>query len=135
MTAPAGSPGPSRAWALAAAAGVAAIESTILIAVIAFGSVRSGPVLVAALALKYPFCYALTRRRPGAWMALLLWEVTGVVAALAKPGLPLYQRLTELGLAGGCLVLLALAASTFPAPTFGGVRPGDARDGPSGGAR
>lgn len=117
MTAPA--TGSSRMWALAAAAGVAAAESTILIAVIAFGSVRSGPVLVVALALKYPFCYALTRRRPGAWMALLLWEGTGLVAALAKPGLPAYERLTELGLAGGCLVLLALAASTFPSPTLG----------------
>jgi hypothetical protein len=110
----------NRAWTLAAAAGVAAAESTVLIAVIAFGSVRSGPVLIAALALKYPFCYALTRRRPGAWMALLLWEGTGLVAALAKPGLPVYQRLTELGLAGGCLVLLGMAASTFPTPTFGG---------------
>jgi hypothetical protein len=135
MTAPGHPASKSRAWALAAAAGVAAAESTILIAVIAFGSVRSGPVLVAALALKYPFCYALTRRRPGAWMALLLWEVTGIVAALAKPGIPLYQRVTELGLAGGCLVLLVLAASTFPAPTFGGVRPGDTWDGPHGGAR
>jgi hypothetical protein len=113
-------PTPSnRAWTLAAAAGLAAAESTILIAVIAFGSVRSGPILVAALALKYPFCYALTRHRPGAWMALLLWEGTGVVAAVAKPGLPVYQRVTELGLAGGCLVLLAMAASTFPSPTFG----------------
>jgi len=115
----AGQASAGREWALAAAAGVAAIESTILIAVIAFGSVRSAPVLIAALAIKYPFCYALTRHRPGAWMALLLWEATGLVAALAKPGLPLYQRVTELGLAGGCLVLLAMAASTFPTPTFG----------------
>jgi len=117
MTAP--SAAGNRAWTLAAAAGVGAAESTILIAVIAFGSVRSAPVLIAALALKYPFCYALTRHRPGAWMALLLWESTGLVTALAKPGLPVYQRVTELGLAGGCLVLLAMAASTFPTPTFG----------------
>jgi hypothetical protein len=108
-----------REWTLAAAAGVAAAESTILITVILFGSVRSGPILVAALALKYPFCYALTRRRPGAWLALLLWEGTGLFAALAKPGLPAYQRLVELALTGGCLALLGAGASTFPTPTFG----------------
>jgi hypothetical protein len=108
-----------REWTLAAAAGVAAVESTLLITVIAFGSVRSGPILIAAVALKYPFCYALTRHRPGAWLALLLWEGTGVLAALAKPGLPAYQRVVELALAGGCLVLLGAGASTFPSPTFG----------------
>jgi hypothetical protein len=112
----AGSPGSGREWTLPAAAGLAALETTVLITIIAFGSYRAAPALVVFLALKYVFCWALLRRRPGAWMALLLWEGTALVAALAKPGLPALQRLLEVAVAGTCLVLLGAAASTFPAP-------------------
>ena len=84
--------------------------------IIALGSYRAAPALVVFLAFKYVFCFGLLRRRPGAWMALLLWESTGVVAALSKPGLPLVQRLAEVLVAGVCLVLLGAAASTFPSP-------------------
>jgi hypothetical protein len=105
-----------REWALPAAAGLAALETTVLIAVIAFGSYRRAPALIGFLAVKYLFCWGLLGRRPGAWMALLLWEGTGVIAALAKPGLPAFERLLEVSLAGACLVLLGAAASTFPSP-------------------
>jgi hypothetical protein len=107
---------PGREWTLAAAAGLAALETTVLITIIAFGSYRAAPALVFFLAIKYVFCWGLLRRRPGAWMALLLWEVAGVIAAIAKPGLPAVQRLLEVAIAGTCLGLLGAAASTFPTP-------------------
>jgi hypothetical protein len=111
-----GSGRPDREWTLPAAAGLAALETTILITVIAFGSYRAGPALIVFLACKYLFCWGLLRRRPGAWMALLLWEASGVLAALAKAGLPAIERLLEVSVAGACLVLLGAAASTFPSP-------------------
>jgi hypothetical protein len=107
---------PGREWTLPAAGGLAALETTVLIAVIAFGSYRNGPYLIAFLSLKYLFCWGVVRRRPGAWMALLLWEATGVVAAVAKPGLGAPQRLLEVAVALTCMVLLGAAASLFPSP-------------------
>jgi hypothetical protein len=94
-----------REWTPPAAAGLAALDPTVLITIVAFGSYRAAPALV-----------ALLRRRPGAWMALLLWEGTALVAALAKPGLPALQRLLEVAVAGTCLVLVGGAAATLPAP-------------------
>jgi hypothetical protein len=105
-----------REWTLPAGAGLVALETTILISVIAFGSYRAGPALVGFLCLKYVFCWGLVRRRPGAWMALLLFEGTTAVVALAKPGLPIYERALEEILALGCIVLLAAAATVFPSP-------------------
>jgi len=107
---------PGREWTLAAAAGLAALETTILITVLAFGSYRFAPLLVIFLAAKYVFCWGLLRRRPGAWMMLLLWEGTGLVAALTKPRLPLVERSFESLIALACLVLLVAAASVFPPP-------------------
>jgi len=105
-----------REWTLPAVAGLAALETTVLISIIAFGSYRAGPALIAFLSLKYVFCLGLLRRQPGAWMALLLFEVTAAFAALAKPGLPLYERGLEEAVSVTCIVLLAVAATVFPSP-------------------
>ncbi len=99
-----------------AVAGLCALETTVLISIIAFGSYRAGPALIGFLSLKYLFCWGLLHRRPGAWMALLLFEATTAVAALTKPGLPIYQRTLEEMVAVGCIVLLAASATLFPAP-------------------
>lgn len=107
---------PAREWTLPAVAGLAALETTVLISVIAFGSYRAGPTLIVFLALKYLFCLGLVNRRPGAWMALLLFEATAAVAAVAKPGLPIYQRALEELISVTCIVLLAAAATLFPSP-------------------
>ncbi len=107
---------PGREWTLPAVAGLAALETTVLISVIAFGSYRAGPALIGFLALRYLFCWGLLRRLPGAWMALLLFEVTTAVVALTKPGLPIYERALEEAVSVGCIVLLAAAATLFPAP-------------------
>lgn len=109
-------PPPRREWTLPAVAGLAALETTVLISIIAFGSYRAGPVLIGFLALKYLFCWGLLRRLPGAWMALLLFEVTTAFVALTKPGLPIYERALEETVSVGCIVLLAAAAPLFPAP-------------------
>jgi hypothetical protein len=106
----------SRAWTLPAVAGLAALETTVLISIIAFGSYRAGPTLIGFLALKYLFCLGLLHRRPGAWMALMLFEATAAVAALTKPGLPVYERTLEELISVTCIVLLAAAAALFPSP-------------------
>jgi hypothetical protein len=92
------------------------LETTVLISIIAFGSYRAGPALIGFLAVKYLFCWGLLHRRPGAWMALLLFEVTTAVSALTRPDLPIYQRALEEAVSLGCIVLLAASAALFPAP-------------------
>ena len=109
-------PATGREWTLPAAAGLAALEATILITVLAFGSYRAAPLLIFFLAIKYLFCWGLLRQRPGAWMAIMLWELTGLVAALAKPGIPLFERLIEAAMAATCVGLLAAASALFPPP-------------------
>jgi hypothetical protein len=108
--------GSGREWTLAAAAGLAALETTVLITVLAFGSYRFAPLLIVVLAVKYVFCFGLLRRRPGAWVLLLLWEATDFLVALTKPGLPLLERSFQAVLAATCLVLLGAASSLFPTP-------------------
>lgn len=89
-----------RAWTLPAAAGLAALEATALIAVLAFAGGRAAPLFVVMLATKFPFCLALLRRLHGAWFGLLLWELGGMLAALTAPRTPLPLRLLELATAG-----------------------------------
>src|SRR3954470_9337005 len=110
----------TRAWALPAAAGLAALENTALIAALALTAPRAAPLAIALLALKYPFCLGTLRRLPGAYLVVWLWEIAGVSAALAKPGLSLSTRLLELTAAGGCIYLLARSAAVFPSPTLPG---------------
>lgn len=103
-----------RAWTLPAAAGLAALEATALIAVLAFGGGRAAPLLITLLALKFPFCLGLLRRLHGAWFGLLLWEFGGMLAASTAPGTPLLLRLLELVTAAAVTVLLFLAMPLFP---------------------
>src|SRR5437660_1955014 len=103
--------GAPRAWALPAAAGLAALETTALIAALALSAPRAAPLAIALLAIKYPFCLMVLRRHPGAYLALWLWEIAGVLAALVKPGLPVATRGLEILAAGTCLGLLAAGAS------------------------
>src|SRR5947207_7445237 len=75
----------TRAWALPAAAGLAALEVTALITALALNAPRAAPLAIALLALKYPFCLGLLRRLPGAYLGIWLWEIADVSAAIAKP--------------------------------------------------
>ena len=108
----------ARAWTLPAAAGVAALETTALIAALALGAPRAAPLAIALLAVKYPFCVGLLRRQPGAYLVVWLYEIAGFVAATAKPNVALVTRLLELVAAAGCMALLAASASLFPSATL-----------------
>lgn len=104
----------ARGWTVPAAAGVAALEATALAAVLLMRGTKSAPFYIACLAVKIPFCIALARRWAGAWLALVLYELTGVFAALVAPRVPIMLRLLEVALAGTVLALLALALPLFP---------------------
>ena len=103
----------SRAWVLPAAAGLATLETTALIAILALRSPPWAPLAIAMLLVKYPFCYLVVRRSAGALLGLMLWEVAGMAAALTRPA-PLAVRLLELTVATTVLVLLIAAVPLFP---------------------
>jgi len=103
-----------RAWTLPAAAGVAALETTGLIAALAITGPRAAPYAIALLATKYPFCLAMLARRHGAYLVIWLWEFTALGAALLKPGLALSTRFLEFVAAGLCCALLFASAPLFP---------------------
>jgi hypothetical protein len=98
------------AWAVWLSAG----EALGIMAVLAMRGARTAPFFAACLALKLPFCWALSRRHPGAWLAIVLWELTGVLAALVAPGLPLLLRGAELAIAGAAVALLTCSLPSFP---------------------
>ncbi|MDQ1444321.1 MAG: hypothetical protein QOI20_785 [Acidimicrobiaceae bacterium] len=104
----------ARGWTVPAAAGLAALETTAVIAVLVSRHSRSAPLSIACVAVRYPFCLGVLRRRAGAWLALVLWEGTGVFAAVVAPRVPLLLRVLELGLAAGVLALLGAALPLFP---------------------
>ena len=111
MTAPAAH---ERAWTLPAAAGLAAVEATVAIAVLLYAGHKGPAVFVTFLALKYPICWMLMRRQPWAFFALLLWEFTVVFAALFAPRIPLGLRAVELAMAATVIGLVFASTHLFP---------------------
>jgi hypothetical protein len=103
-----------RAWTLPAAAALAAVEVTVTISVLLYGSHLVRPLFLAVLALKYPICWMLLRRQAWAFLALVLWEFTVALAAVFAPGVPLALRLVELGFAASVSALLLTSAHFFP---------------------
>ena len=99
---------------LRAAAALAAVETTGLIVAVVARSGARVPLLLAALAVKYPFCALVLRRRAGAFMGLLLWEAAGAIGALAATRSPLELRLAVLAVAVTVIGLLIASASSFP---------------------
>lgn len=102
-----------REWTLPAAAALATLETTALIALLALQSPRWAPLAIAMLLVKYPFCYLVLRRSPGAFLGLMLWELAGVAAALVRPA-PLAVRLLELAVSAGVFALLIASIPLFP---------------------
>jgi hypothetical protein len=100
--------------ALAAAVALSVLEVLGVIAVLSLRGTRSAPLWSVCVALKLPFCWALSRRHPGAWLAVALWELTGVFAALVAPRLPLLLRGAELAVAGSAVALLVVSLPLFP---------------------
>jgi hypothetical protein len=103
-----------RAWTLPAAAGLAALEVTVTIAVLLYGSHLGRPLFLAVLALKYPICWMLLRRQAWAFLALLLWEFSVAFAAVFGPGIALPLRLVELAFAASVIALLFASSHLFP---------------------
>ena len=108
------SPSHERAWTLPAAAALAAVEVTVTISVLLYGSHLGRPLFLAVLAIKYPICWMLLRRQAWAFLALMLWEFTVASAAVFAPGIPLALRLVEVGFAASVTALLFLSAHLFP---------------------
>ena len=103
-----------RAWTLPAAAGLAALEVTVTISVLLYGSHLGRPLFLMVLVLKYPICWMLLRRQAWAFLAVLLWEFTVGFAALFAPGIPLFLRGVELAFAASVVALLLTSAHLFP---------------------
>lgn len=102
-----------RAWTLPAAAGLAALEAAFLIAVVVFaGHRRTGWALF--LAIKFVFCRMLLSRSPGAFFAVLLYELAGLGVALFAPRIALPLRIVEATVAATTLGLLFASAHLFP---------------------
>jgi hypothetical protein len=101
-------------WTLRAAAWLGAAEVTALILVVLLRSVTRTPLLVVALAVKYPFCVLVTKRSAGAFLLLLFWEACGLLIAVTAPRVALGLRLTEVVLAVAVVVLLFASLHLFP---------------------
>ncbi len=49
-------------------------------------------------------------------MFLFVWEVTVLLAVLVGPGLSIWLRALDVGVATGVITLLAMSVHLFPAP-------------------
>jgi uncharacterized membrane protein YwaF len=103
-----------RAWTLPAAAGLAALEVTVTISVLLYGSHFARPLFLTVLALKYPICWMLLRRQAWAFLALLFWEFTVAFAAVFAPRIAFPLRVVELGFAASVTALLLSSTHLFP---------------------
>jgi hypothetical protein len=111
-----GAPGidAGRGWTIPAAAGVAILEAVALATVLAVRGTPSATFFIVSLALKIPFCVLLLRRWAGAWLAVLLWELSGAFGAVVAPRIPVWLRLMEVALAGSVVALLIASLALFP---------------------
>jgi len=103
-----------RERALGGAAGLAAFEAAGQATLLAAADRRGALFFILCLAVKLPFCALLSRRRPGAWLAVLLWELTGLFAGLFAPRLAVAARLGETAVAGAVVALLFASLPLFP---------------------
>jgi hypothetical protein len=104
----------ARSWTLPAAAWLAAAEAMVLIVGLALGGKPGAPMLMAFVAVKLPFCWLVTQRRPGAYLALIVWELGGALAALSASSTPLVLRLLEVATAAAVIALLVASTPLFP---------------------
>ena len=99
---------------LRAAATVAAIENTVLIAVVLLRGQGTAAFYATVLAVKYVFCVLVVRRSAGAFLGLLLYEFAGLLGALLAPKVRLELRAVELLLSATTIGLLIASARLFP---------------------
>jgi hypothetical protein len=82
------------------------------------GALVGAPLRIVFLALKLPFCRAAYRRHPGGYLALWIWELAAVIAALKVHG-ALLPRAVIAVMAAVVMVLLGRAISAFPSVEWG----------------
>jgi hypothetical protein len=104
----------ARPWTLPAAAWLAATETAVLIAIVGLTREHAAPIVIAFLAVKFPFCWLLARLKPGAYLGLLVWELAGAVAALGARGTAVVFRLLEIGVAATVVGLVIASTPLFP---------------------
>jgi hypothetical protein len=101
------------------AVGAAVIEVLVQVALlVARGAVAGAPLRIVFLAAKLPFCRAAWQRHPGGYLALWIWEIGGVIAALSVGGSRLPRAAIGLT-AVTVMVLLGRAISAFPSVEWG----------------
>lgn len=104
----------ARSWTLPAAAVLAAVEAVVLMVALATGGHPGAGLLIAFVAVKLPFCWFAAQRRPGAYLALIVWELAGALAALAAHDVAIGLRALEIVAALVVIVLLLASMSQFP---------------------
>jgi hypothetical protein len=104
----------ARPWTLPAAAWLAGGEAAVLIAALALSGAPGAGLWIVFLAVKFPFCWLLVRLRPGAYLALMVWELAGAVAAIGARGEAMAWRLLEVGVATAVMALLIASTPLFP---------------------
>ena len=84
-----------------------------LVVLAARGALTVTPLRGVFLALKLVFCWGAWHRRPGAFLAVWLWEIGAVVAAIGVHG-ALLPRSGIAAMGVVVMVLLGRATSAFP---------------------
>lgn len=108
-----------RERALTAAAGLAALEATVLLVVLVFRGGRGAFVAALFLVAKYGFCVGVLRRGAGSFLALLLYEAAALLIAVTGD-VVLALRVVVALLALATVALLARSAPLFPSPSLPG---------------
>ena len=108
----------SRPWTLPAAGALAAIENGALIATLGLRGDPGAVFYIGLLLVKFPFCWLVTQRRPGAYLALLAWELGGAVTAIAAHGTSALLRVGEVVMAAAVTSLLVASTPLFPSVTL-----------------
>lgn len=98
-------------------AGMAAAEGAALLVILALAG-RAYPLLMLALAVKLPLSAMAWRGRPGAILALLLWEGTTLLALLTASDAHLVLRALGATIAGAAGVLLLAGSGDVGSPTL-----------------
>jgi len=99
---------------LRAAATLAAAEAVVLATIVVARGNRSTPAILVALEAKLLFCRGVVARRPGAFLALVLYESVTVLFAIAAPGIASAGRVLAAATAVTVLALLGRSARLFP---------------------
>lgn len=108
----------TRSWTLPAAGALGAVEAGALIAALGLRGDPGAAFYIALLSVKFPFCWFLTQRRPGAYLGMLVWELGGMVTAVAAHGTAVALRAGEVALAAAVTALLIASTPLFPSVTL-----------------